>query len=143
MSLKEPTSKMSKSHVDERSRILLTDTNDVIRKKIKQALTDSEPTITYDPVRRPGVSNLIEILGHIEGIPCEEVVLEYRSVGLRSLKDQVAGSISSHLRGIRERYLSFIGNGEGYLDAVAEQGAQVARANAELTVKQVKNALGL
>ena len=143
MSLKDPTSKMSKSHTDERSRISLTDTDDIIHKKIRLALTDSEPTIAYDPARRPGVSNLIEILGHIEGKPCEEVALEYQSASLRSLKDHAARSVSNRVNGIRERYLSFMDDRHGYLDAIADQGAQVASGNAELTMKQVKNSMGL
>ncbi|BDD56503.1 hypothetical protein MAP00_001951 [Monascus purpureus] len=143
MSLKEPTSKMSKSHADERSRILLTDSSDDIHKKIKIALTDSFPTITYDPVSRPGVSNLIEILAHVEGKRCTELALEYHSASLRSFKEHVASRLSSHLSDIRERYLSLMEDRTGYLDAVADKGAQVARSNADATLQQVKHVLGL
>lgn len=143
MSLREPTSKMSKSHTDERSRILLTDTNESIHKKIKLALTDSEPSIKYDPVRRPGVANLIEIIAHIEGRKCEELALEYQSATLGSLKGHVAERISSHLGEIREKYFALIDDRTGYLDVIADQGAQTASANAEFTVKKIKNAMGL
>lgn len=143
MSLKEPTSKMSKSHADERSRILLTDSSDDIHKKIKIALTDSFPTITYDPVSRPGVSNLIEILAHIEGKRCTELALEYHSASLRSFKEHVASRLSGHLSDIRERYFSLMEDRTGYLDVVADKGAQVARSNADATLQQVKHVLGL
>ncbi|KNG80103.1 tryptophan--tRNA ligase [Aspergillus nomiae NRRL 13137] len=143
MSLKEPTLKMSKSHADSRSRILLTDSSDDIHRKVKAALTDSDTSITYDPVRRPGVSNLIEILSHLDARSCDDLSLEYKSVSLRALKEDLASRISGHLQGIRERYYSLMEDNSGYLDTVTEQGAQAARANADVTMKQVKKAMGL
>ncbi|KAF4223719.1 hypothetical protein CNMCM6457_000001 [Aspergillus fumigatiaffinis] len=138
MSLKEPTLKMSKSHADRRSRIILTDSPAEISKKINAALTDSELTITYDPVRRPGVANLIEILSHFDGRTCDEIAMEYRSASLRVLKEHLARTLSNHLEGIREKYLSLVGDQTDYLDSIAEQGSEAARANAELTMEQVK-----
>lgn len=143
MSLKEPTLKMSKSHVDERSRILLTDSPDQIHKKLKAALTDSDTTITYDPVRRPGVSNLLQLLGHFEGRSCEDLALEFQSTSLRALKENLASQITNHLRPIRDRYLSLMDDKTGYLDDVSEQGSRAARANAEMTMKQVREVMGL
>ncbi|PKX95758.1 tryptophan--tRNA ligase MSW1 [Aspergillus novofumigatus IBT 16806] len=143
MSLKEPTLKMSKSHADRRSRIILTDSPAEISKKINAALTDSELTITYDPVRRPGVANLIEILSHFDGRTCDEIAMEYRSASLRALKEHLARTLSNHLEGIREKYLSLVGDQTDYLDSIAEQGSEAARANAELTMEQVKVAMGL
>jgi tryptophanyl-tRNA synthetase len=143
MSLKEPTLKMSKSHADGRSRIVLTDSREVIFKKINAALTDSELTITYDPVRRPGVANLIEILSHFDGRSCDEIAMEYRSASLRALKEHLAITLSDRLEGIREKYLSLVGDQTDYLDSMAEQGCKAARANAALTMEQVKVAMGL
>lgn len=143
MSLKEPTSKMSKSHIDERSRILLTDSAEDIYKKINGALTDSDPTISYNPVTRPGVSNLIEILSHFEGRSCDELSSEHQSLSLRALKEKVAITVTSRLRDIRENYFILISDKTGYLNAAAEEGAQAARASAESTMKQVRAALGL
>ena len=143
MSLKDPTSKMSKSHTDERSRILLTDTPEEIHRKLKGALTDSEPQIAYDPSHRPGVSNLIEILSYFEDKSCDEVALEFQYSSLRALKEHAANKISNRLQPIREKYLSLVEDKTGYVEAVANQGAQAARSNAEQTIKQVKNKLGL
>lgn len=134
---------MSKSHIDEKSRVLLTDSSDDIHKKIKSALTDSEPVITYDPTRRPGVSNLIEILSHIEGRPCTEIALEFQSASLKSLKERVAFKLSETLNGMKDRYFMLMEDRTGYLDSVADQGARTARANADLTMKRVKDVLGL
>ncbi|GLA58617.1 mitochondrial 37S ribosomal protein rsm10 [Aspergillus tubingensis] len=143
MSLKEPTLKMSKSHVDERSRILLTDSPGQIHKKLKAALTDSETTITYDPLRRPGVSNLLELLSHFEGRSCEELVLEFQSTSLRALKENLAHKISNHLQPVREKYFSLMEDKTGYLEDISEKGARAARANAELTMTRVREAMGL
>lgn len=143
MSLKDPTSKMSKSDTDVRSRILVTDTAEEIHRKLKGALTDSEPRITYDPIRRPGVSNLVEILSYFEGKPCDEVVLDLQDSSLRALKEHVASSISSHLQPIREKYIFLMEDKTDYVEAIENQGALAARSNAEQTMTQVKNALGL
>ncbi|EPS26084.1 hypothetical protein PDE_01020 [Penicillium oxalicum 114-2] len=143
MSLKEPTSKMSKSHSDPKSRILLTDSPTTIQKKIKVALTDSQPNITYDPAHRPGVSNLIEILSHFEGQSCEEIATSFDGASLRALKEHVAERISHHLMEIRERYESMMGDQTGYLDAVAQQGAEAAQGNAQETMRMVRDAMGL
>ncbi|CEL01560.1 Putative Mitochondrial tryptophanyl-tRNA synthetase [Aspergillus calidoustus] len=142
MSLKEPTLKMSKSHVDGRSRIILTDSPGEIRRKVKVALTDSEAGISYDPVRRPGVSNLIEIISHLDGKSCHEVAQSYESASLRALKSEVADRISDVLAPIREKYHSLMAD-SAQLDAIAEQGAHNARANAEITMNMVRTAMGL
>lgn len=143
MSFKEPTVKMSKSHADPRSRILLTDLPNEIHKKVKVALTDSEPMITYDPIRRPGVSNLIEILSHIEEVPCDVIASEYQSASLRALKEHIAGRIGVHLQEIRERYTSIMEDQNGYLDSIAQQGAEAAQANASVSMQRVREAMGL
>jgi tryptophanyl-tRNA synthetase len=143
MSLKEPTSKMSKSHADERSRIILTDSPAEIRKKVKVALTDSEAGITYDPTGRPGVSNLIEILSHLEGVSCEDIAADFHSASLRSLKEHVADRIAYHLQETRDRYITIMEDKTGYLESVAEEGAETARANSRVTMQQIRDAMGL
>lgn len=147
MSLRQPTLKMSKSHADPRSRILLTDSAEEIHQKIKLALTDSEPGINYDPSRRPGVSNLIEILGHVQGgdgnRSFAELGREHQSLSMRAFKGHVANTIAEHLKGIRERYLELTDSTPSYIDTVAEDGAKVARENADITLRSVKDALGL
>ncbi|EER40543.1 tryptophanyl-tRNA synthetase [Histoplasma capsulatum H143] len=129
---------MSKSHNDPRSRILLTDSAEDIHQKIKLALTDSEPGISYDPSRRPGVSNLIEILSHVQGGDGSrsfiEMGREHQRLSMRAFKEHVASTITKHLREIRERYLELTNNTSGYIDSVAEDGAKIARDNADITL---------
>ena len=54
MSLSKPTKKMSKSDEDENSYIMLLDKPEVIERKIKRAVTDSESSIAYDPGKKTG-----------------------------------------------------------------------------------------
>ncbi|EEQ85861.1 tryptophanyl-tRNA synthetase [Blastomyces dermatitidis ER-3] len=148
MSLKQPTLKMSKSHIDPRSRILLTDSAEEIHQKIKLALTDSEPGISYDRSKRPGVSNLIEILSHVQGgaggsMAFAELGREHQHLSMRAFKEHVANSLTEHLKGIREKYLELTSNTSSYIDTIAEDGAKFARRNADITLKSVKDTLGL
>ncbi|KAJ5873587.1 Tryptophan--tRNA ligase [Penicillium subrubescens] len=114
-----------------------------IQKKIKVALTDSQPNITYDPAQRPGVSNLIEMLSHFEGQSCQEIAAEFEGASLRALKEHVASRIIHHLTDIRERYVSIMDDKTGYLDSIAQQGAETAQANAAVTMRKVRDAMGL
>ncbi|MCJ1248317.1 Tryptophan--tRNA ligase, mitochondrial [Trapelia coarctata] len=143
MSLKEPHLKMSKSHQDPRSRISLSDTADEIHLKVKQALTDSISGVSYDPKSRPGVSNLLEILSHLDGAGRSPVELaqEHSPLSMRSFKEHVAQRIADGLAGFRERYTPLIDAGR--LEDVAMQGAKEARYNAGPTMLKVRDSLGI
>jgi tryptophanyl-tRNA synthetase len=146
MSLKDPKVKMSKSHLDPRSRINLIDTHKEIGEKIRLALTDSIPDITYDPVNRPGVSNLLAIWSHLdtEGRSPWELATDCCNLGMRGFKDRVCMQIVGSLRGVRERYSELMdGTNAQYLEAVREEGSIGARLNAEHTLKHIKTAIGL
>lgn len=146
MSLKQPHLKMSKSHPDIRSRILITDSPDEIRAKIKVALTDSETGVTYDSVNRPGVANLLQLMSHFdeEGRTCQQLAQDYEFLSLSSFKGHVAECIISGLNGIKKVYDQIISLDEGrYIDDVANQGSKKARHNAEETMDLVRRAVGL
>lgn len=147
MSLTHPASKMSKSHINPKSRILLTDSEDVIRSKIKAAVTDSLDGVTYDPQRRPGVSNLIDLIYHTtysDGIGGGQQALakEMTGMSLRAVKDRAADTVENVVEPIREKYAESIHNDQLLAD-VAYEGAQQARASASQTIDDVKKALGL
>ena len=84
---------MSKSNPDVRSRILLTDSYSQIRSKLRGAVTDSITGISYDPVNRPGISNLLTILAACREQGVESVTLECRDLGHGQLKDVVAEAV--------------------------------------------------
>lgn len=146
MSLTEPGKKMSKSHPNPKSMILLTDSDGTIRSKIKSAVTDSYEGISYEPERRPGVSNLLDIFYHsgeaVETDSPMTLAQDMEGLSLRALKEEVAGAVINVVRPIRERYESLIGE-KATLDAVAEEGAEKAARSAAGTMGNVKRAVGL
>lgn len=146
MSLTDPNLKMSKSHANPKSRILLTDSEEEIRGKIKAAITDSETNITYDPERRPGISNLLEMVYYIsvkgQYHSIEDVVKEMDGVSFRVFKELVAANVEGTVRPIRERYGELVCK-EDYLSGIALAGAEKAAMSAEATLKSVKAAIGL
>lgn len=145
MALTEPTKKMSKSNANPKSKILLTDTEAEIKSKLKSAVTDSFEGITYEPERRPGVSNLIDLLYHSdEAAGCgsqEALAKDIGNISLRVLKEKVADAVNSQVRPIRERYAEVIGN-KSLLDEAAQEGASKASKSAEATIARVKRAVG-
>ena len=146
MNLQQPEKKMSKSDPDVGSRILITDEADEIRRKVRRAKTDSvEGPLTYDPVRRPGVSNLIEILKHVtrSAKTCEEIVAEIGETTLGAVKALVAEEIVKELDGIRERYEALMAEGDERVDLAMVIGRQHVSGKAGATMKEVREAIGL
>lgn len=146
MSLKQPTLKMSKSHEDPRSRILISDNAEDIRMKIRLALTDSTLGISYDPLNRPGVSNLLSIMSFLdkERRSCEELAVSYQDLTMRQFKDAVTESIERGLYEIRDTYQGLMrSSGDGALDSIAQKGALIANKEANATMANVRKAIGL
>ena len=145
MSLKEPTLKMSKSHTDARSRILLNDSPTVIEDKIRLALTDSTAGISYDPVKRPGVSNLLALMRYLNPGrgSFEEIAEQYTAFSMLNFKMKVADAISEGLADIRVRYNEWVSDGSGSLEEIAAKGAASARSKAKHTMERVRNVVGL
>ncbi len=146
MSLKQPHLKMSKSHADPKSRILITDVADDIRAKIKGSLTDSMAGVSYDPVGRPGVANLLDIMAHCsenDSTPVE-LAADCEALSMRAFKERVAARVVDTLAPIRERYHEIIDRDGGrFIDDVAARGAAEARAGAEETMERVRVLVGL
>ena len=144
MSLKQPAQKMSKSHEDPRSRILLTDSHEDLQHKIRLALTDSISGLSYDPLARPGVANLLSILSHLDthGRSCEELVRSYGTMSMREFKEEVARRISESFADIRDKYERIMTGGSDTLEATASEGAKRAAMNAHKKLKLVRDVLG-
>ncbi|KAI9824825.1 MAG: Tryptophan--tRNA ligase, mitochondrial [Phylliscum demangeonii] len=146
MSLKQPLLKMSKSHPDANSRILINDPLPTIKQKVGMALTDSLPTITYDPDTRPGVANLLELMACMDerGRSCEALAQEYAQLSFGQLKRDVADCVSAGLAGVRDAYERVMAADDGrYLDDVAAKGGEKARRSADETMALVREAVGL
>ncbi len=104
MSLTDPAAKMSKSDGQVKSRILITDSPDVIRKRIRSAVTDSDPEVRYDVEEKPGISNLLEIMAACTGRSIDHLVDEYSTGGYGVFKDAVADVVIDELAPFKPRY---------------------------------------
>ncbi|KAK6541637.1 Tryptophan--tRNA ligase, mitochondrial [Orbilia ellipsospora] len=142
MSLNNPTSKMSKSGAIN-SQINLDHSEDEIRKRIRTALTDSTEGISYDPENRPGVSNLIEIMGHMTNMTdFQAIARDCEKLKMKEFKDRVADSVVEGLKGIADEYKRIKEDGD-YLDKVSMEGAEKANRMANETLREVMKALGM
>ena len=140
MSLSDPTSKMSKSDPNPNGFIWVLDAPDVIVKKMKKAVTDSEGVIEYREGKH-GVNNLLSIYGAIIGKTPEEAALEFEGQGYGNLKMRVAEAVCEELRPVQEKYKAII-NDKAYLETVYKSGAEKAGEIAEKTLRKVYDKVG-
>jgi tryptophanyl-tRNA synthetase len=143
MSLTNPTKKMSKSDPNPNSRILITDDEGTIRRKLRTALTDSKEGISYDPENRPGVSSLLDILKHIryEEISSHDLAADFKNASLRSLKEAVADEVTQALRDVREKFTQL--RSSPSLHHETGLNRRQATVSAAETLREVKHAIGL
>ncbi|KAJ3830447.1 hypothetical protein EV361DRAFT_974238 [Lentinula raphanica] len=145
LSLRDPSSKMSKSSPDTSSRILLTDTSSQIAQKIRSAVTDSIKGITYDPLNRPGTANLLAMLAACNNDEdVRETARRYEGTGKNhgDLKKDLTEAVEEMVRRPREEF-ERLSKERGYLEQVAREGAQKARVKSEATMVEVRKRVGL
>jgi len=139
--LQNPGSKMSKSGESPAGILWLLDDEKALTKKIKSAVTDSDGVVRYDPVEKPGVSNLLSILAIVTGRGVEQVEAEFDGLQYGALKGAVAEAVVEAFRPIRERTLELL-NDPAELDRLLAINADRASAIADATLARVYDALG-
>ena len=140
MSLQEPTRKMSKSDPEE-TYIAILDKPEIIRKKMRRAVTDCDNTVVFDPENKPGISNLMSIMSALTGKTMDEITAEYDGKGYGKFKDAVADCVIAALEPIQKRY-DEISADKGYLQDVLMDGAERATALAQRTMFKVRRKIG-
>lgn len=140
-SLQEPTKKMSKSDENPNATISLLDDPAVIRNKIKKAVTDSEAFIKYDPVQKPGVSNLLELYSLSTGQTMDEVEAHFDGKGYGDLKKEVGDVLVAEIEPIQKRFREILAD-KAYLDGIIKKNAETAGYLAEKTLRKVKKKVG-
>ena len=140
MSLQDPTRKMSKSDPEE-TYIAILDKPEVIRRKMRRAVTDCDNSVRFDPENKPGVSNLMSILSALSGMTMDEITAEYDGKGYGKFKDAVADCVIAALEPIQKRY-DEISADKTYLQDVLMDGAERATALAQRTMFKVRRKIG-
>ncbi len=141
MSLSEPTRKMSKSDAED-SYIAVLDPPDVIRRKFRRAVTDSETEIRFDPENKPGVSNLLSILAALDAITPEEEAAKLQGLQYGALKEAASEAVIAALSPIQERYQALMGDKQ-YIQDILKANAERAHYLAQKTLRKVYKKLGL
>jgi tryptophanyl-tRNA synthetase len=140
MDLQEPTRKMSKSVSSPLGTVLVLDSPEEIDRKVRKAVTDTETEVRYDPVAKPGVSNLLELLSAATGE--DPAALATRYVNYGQLKADVAEALAELLRPVRARLMELHAE-PGYVESVLAEGAAKAHAIAGPTLDRAMRAVGL
>ena len=142
MGLQDPTSKMSKSCENPNDSIFLIDTPELIVKKIKKAVTDSEGVVRFDIENKPGISNLMEIYSILENKSLEDIEKEFEGQNYGVFKQKVADSIIKALESFHKKYNELMENPK-YLEEICEKGAKKAKEIASKTLKEVYHKIGI
>lgn len=142
MGLQNPNAKMSKSSQIENDSVFLNDEPDVILKKFKRAVTDSENVVRYDVENKPGISNLICIYSAITGKSKEEIEEEFEGKGYGDFKIAIAECVIEELRPLQTKYKELIEKPE-YLEKIYADGAKRAYDIAHKTLEDVYKKIGM
>lgn len=140
MSLSEPTAKMSKSDDNDNGYVSLTDSPDVIRRKFRRAVTDSDTHVRIGK-DKPAISNLLTIYSRFSGISIERIVEQFEGRGYGELKDCVADAVIAGLEPVQKKLREFSAD-KSYIAEALKRGAEQAAKRAERTLSKVYRKIG-
>lgn len=131
--------KMSKSL---NNAIMLSNTEDETARLIKKAVTDSNRTITYDPINRPAVSNLLTLISLCTNEPPEDIAKRIGDKGAGKLKEELTIAINEELKPLRKKRGELAQN-IGYIKEVLQDGVNNARSIAIKTLDEVRLSMNM
>ena len=131
--------KMSKSR---NNTIMLCATEDETAKVIKKAKTDQERFITYDPVNRPEVANLLTLISLCTGESPEKIAERIGDGGGGTLKNTLTEALNENLRPLRTKRAQLEKEPE-YIRKVLTDGAAKAREIAQKTLEEVRERMNM
>ena len=143
MSLKDGTSKMSKSDPSDLSRINMTDDTDTIVRKIKKAKTDPDllPENAEGLEGRPEARNLLGIYAALADVTMDDAIAEFAGQQFSALKGRLSDVAVASLAPIQEEYTRLLAD-KAQVDAVLADGAERATALAEPVLREVQDVIG-
>lgn len=141
MNLQEPTSKMSKSDENQNATIFLNDKPEVIKNKIKRAVTDSDAVVKFDVENKPGISNLMQLYSIATGLSFAEIEKMFEGKGYGDFKPEVADKVAEYIRPISESFAE-ISADKNKLKEILSYGAEKASRVAGKTLRKVYKKVG-
>ncbi len=142
MSLQDPLTKMSKSDPNMHSYISLQDSEDLILKKFKKSVTDSDSSIIFDKENKPGVANLLNLLSLATGTDIKTLENDFSGKGYGDLKIACADAFNQLLTPIQTEFKKIRQDHE-FLSSIITDGKKRAEEIASKTIQSVYDALGL
>ncbi len=140
MSLQDPEKKMSKSDENPNACIYILDEPDVIIRKFKRAVTDSEAIVRYAD-EKPGISNLMSIYSVVTGKDYASIEREFDGKGYGDFKLAVGEAVADHLKPVRDEFARLIAD-KAYLKECYTAGAQMALNVSRKTVAKAYRKVG-
>lgn len=140
-SLSNPANKMSKSESDTNGTVDLLDPRDVVIRKFKKAVTDSEAVVRYAD-GKDGINNLMNIYSAITGKTFAEIEREFDGKGYGDFKLAVGETVADLLAPIQERF-NTIRSDKAEMERIYRDGAEKARYIANKTLRKVYKKVGL
>ena len=141
MSLADPSKKMSKSDENPKAYISLLDDINVIKNKIKSAVTDLDATVKYDPENKPGISNLLTIYQAITGMEMRDIEEMFKDSNYQTFKEKVAEVVIGEIAPIQQKYNEYLNSKE--LDEILNNGRDAALRVGFKKISKVYQKIGL
>ena len=141
MSLQNPKKKMSKTD-DPANYIGIFEEPEEIKKKIMSAVTDLGRIIKYDPLKKPGISNLLTIYSLFSGKKIEALEKNFRGRGYEEFKKSLIQLLIETLEPLRKKRKELLQR-EVYVKEILTQGKNRAQVIAQSTLQEVKKKMGL
>lgn len=138
MGLDDASKKMSKSAKSEYNYIALTDSEEIIRKKIKKAVTDSGSEIVYRD-DKPALKNLINIYSLLSDKSTSDIEKMYAGKGYGDFKNDLADVVVNFLKPLQEKIASI---SDDEVLQILQAGAAKVRPIAQQKLTEVKKRVG-
>ena len=142
MSLKDVSNKMSKSDPSDLSRINISDSNELIIKKIRKATTDNIKGISYNPIERPEIANLINIYACFTDSDVEKIASYFNAAKTSEFKESLAHIIIENITPINQKVIQIL-KGKKYLEQIIKDGTMRAKNIATKNLSIIKQVVGI
>lgn len=140
MSLQDPSRKMSKSDPNQKGTVYLTDAPEVIMKKFKSAITDSEMSVRFAE-GKDGINNLMTIYSAVTGDSYEKIEADFAGKGYGDFKKAVGEAVVSELEPFQKKFNEIIADKQ-YLKECQQKGAEKAMRVSSRTLGKVMKKVG-